>query len=90
MKDTIDCLDCRIGRAQQKSIAKMDETKSKTVGERLCINISSVKMKMAKKKFWVLIDDQAMCMKWSYFVNKKNNQTKPIVKLFKEINRMKN
>ena len=68
----------------------MDETKSKAAGERLCIDISSVKTKMAMKKFWVLIEDQAMCMKWSYFVNQKSNQVKPIVNLIKEINGMKN
>ena len=90
VKDTINCLDCKIRKAKQKAIAKTNETKSKTTGERLCINISSVRTKTTNKKFWVLIEDQAICMKWSCFVNQKSNQAKPIINLIKEINGMKN
>ena len=83
--DEIDCEDCKISKAKQKKVDKVDETRSQTPGERLCIDISSVKTSKANKKFWVLVEDQASCMKWSFFVRNKDEQVEPIIDLIKEI-----
>ena len=34
----IDCPNCKIGKARQKTIAKRDENRSERTGERLCID----------------------------------------------------
>ena len=88
--DTIDCQECKLSKAKQKKIETVDEGKSKKAGERLCIDTSSVNVSTGKKKFWVLVEDQATCMKWSFFVKKKDSQVNPIVDLIKEINGKKN
>ena len=47
--DHIDCPNCKIGKAKQKTIVKKDVNRSERAGERLCIDISSVKTKMRKR-----------------------------------------
>ena len=56
----------------------------------MCIDTSSMKTPNARKKYWVLVKDQATCMKWSYFVKNKDNQVQHIINLIKEINQMNN
>ena len=56
----------------------------------MSIGTSLVNVSTGNKKFWVLVEDQATCMKWSFFVKKKDCQVNPIVDLIKEINRKKN
>ena len=85
--DQIDCLECKISKAKQKSMSKLDTNRSKTPGERLCLDISSVKTK-TWKRFWVLVEDQSTSMKWSYFVKHKNDQVEPVIGLIKEINEL--
>ena len=90
VEDNIDCQDCKVCKAKQKKIAKVEETRSEKPGERLCIDTSSMKTPNARKKYWVLVKDQATCMKWSYFVKNKDNQVRHIIKPIKEINQMNN
>jgi len=90
VKSNIDCEDCKIAKAKQKAVPKKDKTKSLTPGERLCIDTSSINTKNAKKKFWVLVEDQATSMKWSFFVNHKNDQVNPIIELIKDIHETTN
>jgi len=85
INNKINCEDCKMAKAKQKAVPKKDETKSLTPGERLCINSSSVNTRSAKKKFWILVEDQATSMKWSLFVNNKKDQVNPIIELIKEI-----
>ncbi len=85
IEETIDCEDCNVGKAKVKAVPKIDQNRSKTPGERLLINISSLKTTEAKKKFWVLVENRATKMKWSFFVNKKDEQVNPIVNLIKAI-----
>ena len=66
---------------KQKAIPKYTNTKSNIPGKRLCINISSVNIRKAKKKYWALVEKQATCMKWSFFVNEKNGQVELIIDL---------
>ena len=71
-------------------VSKLDKGRSDKPGERLCIDTSSMKTSQKYKRFWVLVEDQATCMKWSYFVKNKSDQVKQIVDLIKEINGIKN
>ena len=60
------CVDCQIAKAQRINMNKEDKHKSTIPGERLMIDISSVKTKKKKKqigKFWLLIVDQYTNMK---------------------------
>lgn len=88
--DLVQCVPCALAKAQQKAISKVDETKSDKPGQRLCVDISSVKTKSTiKKRFWVLVIDQATSMKWSYFVPKKDEQVEHLIGLVKQINNLK-
>ena len=49
--DTIDCQECKLSKAKQKKIAKVDKGKSERAGEKLCINTSLVNVRTGKKKF---------------------------------------
>jgi len=87
----IDCQACKMSKAAQKPVSKQDSNRSNLPGERLCIDISSIKTELINnKKFWVLVKDQATCMKWSFFVKQKSDQVQPIIDLIREINSMKN
>ena len=88
--DSIDCQDCKISKAKQKKVGKMDHDRSDRPGERLCIDTSSMKTSKKNKRFWVLVEDQATCMKWCYFVRNKDDQVRHIIGLIKDINGLRN
>ena len=78
------CEDCALGKAKQKNIAKVSQNKSKIKGERLLMDISSVKNKsFGGSKFWLLIEDENTSMKWSYFLNKKSDLATKVVSFVK-------
>ena len=56
----------------------------------MCNDTSLMKAPNARKKYWVLVKDQATCMKRSYFVKNKDNQVQHIIDIIKEINQMNN
>ncbi len=85
MEEIIDCKDCKIGKAKQKAVPKIDQNRGKTPGERLLIDISSVKTTEAKKKFWVLVEHQATKMKLSFFVNKNVEKARNVKNRFGQI-----
>ena len=65
-------------------MSKDSGSKSEKPGERLMIDISSVKSghrKKQTKKFWLLVIDQATNMKWSFFLKKKDQQVGVIIDL---------
>ncbi len=66
---TNQCEDCLKGKANQMRLNQESTNQSKKAGERLMIDISSVKSKEKKKvgKFWLLVVDEATNMKWSFF-----------------------
>jgi hypothetical protein len=86
-KENSECKDCMIGKARRKDIPK-DAEKSIIPGERLMIDISSVKTKDKKKigKFWLLVVDEATLMKWSFFLPTKDSQVQVLMDLIREIN----
>ena len=82
------CIDCQIGKAQKLNVPKEDGDKSTTPGERLMIDISSVKTSKYKKrvgKFWLLIVDQCTNMKWCYFLKHKDDQIRALMDFIKAL-----
>ena len=67
------CFACALAKSKQKRIKKESETKSKTRGERLYIDTSSIKtISFGGAKFWLLIVDDYSDMSWSYFLRAKS------------------
>ena len=72
------CVDCAIGKAQQKRLVK-EAGESNTPGECMLIDISSVKgLSYGRKKFWLLAMDEYSSYKWSFFLNAKSETSKMI------------
>ena len=71
-----DCSDCLIGKAKRLKLNKESTNQSKVPGERLMIDISSVKTKDSKRigKYWLLVVDEATSMKCSFFLKSKDSQ----------------
>jgi hypothetical protein len=68
---TLRCEDCALGKAKQKNVNKCNVDRSTTPGERLCIDISSIKStSFGGKKFWLLVVDEATGYKWSFFLKR--------------------
>ena len=78
------CLNCSLEKIRQKNIPKKDEDKSKNPGERMYLDISSMrKPSMGGRQHWVMSVDEATKYKKSFFLKKKNEQVKPIIYLIK-------
>jgi hypothetical protein len=66
------CEDCLLSKMRRKNINKMSLGRSKVPGERFLIDISYIKRKsLGGKDTWLLIEDQATSMKWSFFMRRK-------------------
>lgn len=83
------CQSCQIAKAKQEDINKESDNKLATPGERMMIDISTVrgqkqsKWKLKGNCFWLLIIDEATSMKWSYFLPKKDDQVKTMINFIK-------
>jgi hypothetical protein len=74
------CRECKEANAQQKGVSKTTATKSDIPGERLFIDITSVKHKsLGGKQFWLVIVDDATSFTWSYFLVKKSDTTQAML-----------
>jgi len=81
------CENCAKGKARQKNISKdKTATHTKTIGEQLSFDISSIKsVSYGGSKFWLLVIDQASDFCWSYFLKSKSETVKIIVTLIKNL-----
>jgi len=62
------CQDCALAKARQKILNKEWKGGSQVPGERIYLNISSVRdLSIGGAKFWVLIVDDHTDYCWSYF-----------------------
>ena len=86
------CEKCLIGKARQKNVLKETTTeKSKTPGHRLYIDISSIKSEsFGKKKFWLLIVDEATDNCWSYFLKQKSQTAKTVAEFVQNLKSKEN
>ena len=75
-----DCLSCSLEKIRQKNIPKKNEDKSENPGERMYLDIPSMrKPSMGGRQHWVMLVDEATKYKKSFFLKKKNEQVEPII-----------
>ena len=80
------CLSCSLEKIRQKSIPKKNEDKSKNPGERMYLNIASMrKPSMGGRQHWVMLIDEETKNKKSFFLKKKNEQVEPITDWIKAL-----
>ena len=81
------CQSCSLEKIKQKNIPKKNEDKSMNPGERMYLDISSMrKPSMGGRQHWVLLVDEATKYKKSIFLKKKNEQVEPIIDWIKTLN----
>ena len=75
------CDSCAVSKMKQKSIQKFTQNKATAKGERLFMDISSVKGKSSGgSKYWLLVIDEATQFQWSFFLGaKKETKNKMIL-----------
>jgi hypothetical protein len=88
------CLACTIGKAKQKNVRKKSEgIKSKELGGRMYLEISTVKDKKDEpqitKKNWRIMVDESTNLKISHFYAKKDGMVEPTCELIKKLKNMK-
>ena len=80
------CLSCSLEKIRQKNIPKKNEDKRKNPGERMYLDISSMrKPSMGGRQHWVMLVDEATKYKKSFFLKKKNEQVEPIIDWIKAL-----
>ena len=86
-----DCESCDEAKAKQKKLPKVTESTSKIRGERLHIDISSVKYKSyGGGKHWLLVVDDATDVNWSYIQKKKSELTENMIQLILDLKNKNN
>ena len=76
------CEHCTQAKIRQQNIGHGSNQPSKIKGERLYIDVSSIKgRRYGRTKFWNLIVDEATRMKWSICLKQKSDLGKEMVKL---------
>ena len=74
------CESCALAKAKQKNVPKSTKTESQVPGERLFIDISSIKhTSYGGKKYWLLIVDDCTDTCWSYFLKHKSDQVEQVL-----------
>jgi len=80
------CGDCTVGKSWQKNLNKDAHDRSETPGERIFIDTSSIKEKSFRNsKFWLLAIDDATNFCWSFFLKTKDETSKMMISLIKEL-----
>jgi len=80
------CEDCATAKAKKKNIPKTLNKRSKKTGERLFIDISSVKTaSYGGRKYWALIIDDASDYCWSYFSRAKKHLGDKVTNLIRDL-----
>jgi hypothetical protein len=80
------CESCAMGKAKAKAIVKVSASKSNIPGERLSLDLSSIKARsLGGSKYWLLIVDEATNMKWSHFLREKADLGVPMMLFIKNL-----
>ncbi|MGL4341755.1 MAG: reverse transcriptase domain-containing protein, partial [Lactococcus lactis] len=80
------CYECAISKTRQKNVSKESDSRSKVAGERLFVDISSVKAESyGGSKFWILVVDDYSDKCWSIFVNRKSLMPDKVVALIRKL-----
>ena len=76
------CEDCQISKARQRNVPKLTEGQSEVPGERLLLDISSVKNKSyGSSKFWLLVEDDCTTKTYSFFLKTKDQLAGKVLQL---------
>ncbi len=72
------------------NVNKESQNKTTDPGERLMIDISSIKTSGKEQigNFWLLVVDEATDMKWSFFLKKKSAQVPVMIGFIKGLDDM--
>jgi len=80
------CEACAMSKARRKGVSKEKKEKSEIPGERIFIDIASVKAtSIGGSKFWLLATDDATGMSWSYFLKEKSETTEKVYELIRDL-----
>ena len=80
------CENCSLAKAKQKNLKKEKKEKSKTPGERLYMDISSIKEKSyGGSKFWLLVVDDCTDVCWSAFLKTKSELKNRMLRFVKTL-----
>jgi hypothetical protein len=81
-KDPIDtCVDCAISKARQKNIKQVSKNQATSKGERIALDILSIKTKsFGGAKFWLMIQDEFTGYFWSHFLKNKSDLPYTVIK----------
>jgi hypothetical protein len=80
------CEDCILGKIWRKNLNKFRSSRSKIQGEKILIDISYIKTEsLGGKNTWLLVEDQATSMKWSYFMRRKGELIKKMMVFVKTL-----
>ncbi len=75
------CEDCQMSNIKQKGVPKESQTKSDKPSERVFMNITGLTKSNKKKKYWLVVVDDATGMTWSVFLDAKS-ELKNVVRRF--------
>jgi hypothetical protein len=71
---------------KKKNIKKVGESTLKTPGERLMLDISNIKyLSVGQRNIWILLEDQATKMKWSFFARRKSEMGSIVINFIKRL-----
>ena len=74
------CLSCSLEKIRQKNIPKKKEDNSENPGERMYLDISSMRKPcMGGRQHWVMLVDEPTKYKKSFFLKKKDEEVEPII-----------
>ena len=80
------CVACATAKAKRKKLNRELQEKSKIPGERLFLDISSVKAQsIGGAKFWLLVQDNATDMCWSFLIKEKSDLSQSVMNLLLDL-----
>jgi hypothetical protein len=82
------CKSCISGKVKQKNVQKFSANKAKIKGERIFMDLSTVKVdSIGKSKIWVIFVDEWSRFKWSFLLNPRMNCIKMVQTTLKPLSR---
>ena len=85
------CIDCAISKTRRKNISKVSKTHATQKGERLAMDISSIKAtSYGGSKYWLMVQDEYTGYIWSRFLKAKSELPQEMFKLIHFIKKVFN
>jgi hypothetical protein len=80
------CVDCAKGKTKKKQIAKISTTHATKKGERIAMDISSIKSKsFGGNKYWLMIQDEFTSYVWCKLLKAKSELPENMMKFLTSI-----